>query len=203
MTIPTIEQLTEMYDNFFTADSGKWAFDERNRVAYEAVMTFMPEPMEILDIGCGNGHTLHYFQKRKNKAKLYGMDISGVAVGIAQEKLPDAEFFVTDLLAHTGRKKFEAIIVLGSMQLLLDPDAGLQKIKNLLKKDGIVYVELPDNLSYSKGKHEYRRLRIGSKQYEWHLTREEWEAKFLQAGFVIKKRYANTRPQWRFGWILE
>ena len=34
MTIPTIEQLTEMYDNFFTADSGKWAFDERDLIHF-------------------------------------------------------------------------------------------------------------------------------------------------------------------------
>lgn len=199
----TIDELIEMYNNYFASDKGKWASADRNRLAYDAVAFEIPEQAEILDIGCGNGHTLEYFKVRHSKAKLYGLDLSPVAIEIAQNKLPEAEFYATDLLEFTSRKKWQIILCMGSLEHLLDPDAGLAKIKSLLKKDGIVYMELPDNLSYSAGKHEYRQLRSGSRQYEWHLSREEWEAKFEAAGFVIRRSFTNARPQWRFGWILE
>lgn len=203
MSKPTIEELVAMYDDYFAVDKGKWVNDTRNRLAYEAVTSFIPEPVEVLDAGMGNGHTLAYFRTRHSTAKLYGLDLSQVAADIAREKLPEAEIYVGDLLSFTSRKKWEVIVSLGSIEHLLDPDAGLAKLNNLLKKDGIVYIELPDNLAYSKGAHEYRKLRTGSHQWEWHLSREEWEAKFLAAGFTIKKAYTRAQPQWRFGWVLE
>lgn len=203
MKEPTIDELTQMYDDYFETDKGKWANDDRNRLAYEAIVSFLPEPTEILDVGCGNGHTLKYFETRKIGAKLAGMDLSNKAITIAQDKLPNAEFYNADLLAFTSRKKWQVIVSLGSIEHLLDPDAGLQKLKSLLRKDGIIYLELPDNLSYSKGEHAYRQLQSGSRQWEWHLDRKEWESKFEAAGLEIVKSYANARPQYRFSWILK
>lgn len=198
----TDAELIKKYDEYYTTDKGKWAVVERDKLAYEAVKQFVPEPLEILDVGCGNGHTLEYFKKRHSPAKLYGIDLSQVAVDLCTQKLPDGVFDAVFLTEYSTRKKFQVIICLGSAEHFRELEENLKKMKSLLKKDGVCYVEIPNNLSYDKGEHTFRQLRGGSRQYEWHLSKEEWEAKFIEAGFEIKKFYRRNRPQWEFCWIL-
>lgn len=200
--MPTIEELTKKYDEFYQSDKGKWSVTFLDRLAYDAITTFA-QPEEVLDVGCGNGHTLDYFRQRHMPAKFYGLDISSAALELAKSKLPEAEFYLSDITQFTSRKRWQVIVSLETIECLIDPDAGLAKIKSLLKKGGIAYIAVPDNLVYSRGEHNLRPVAIGDKRYEWHLTRKEWETKLIDAGFTIRKAYTNVRPAWRFSWFLE
>lgn len=196
-------ELIKQYDAYYSRDKGKWSIPERDKLAYEAVSEFIPEPAEVLDVGCGNGHTLAYFKEQGCPAKLYGIDISQVAIDIAEAKLPEANLTAEFLTEFNPRKKFQVIVCLGSAEHFTDLQANLKKMKSLLKKEGICYMETPNNLSYDAGKHDYRQLRSGSRQYEWHLDKGEWEAQFAEAGFEVKQFYRRDKPQWEFGWVLE
>lgn len=198
----TDAELIKKYDDYYTRDKGKWSIVERDQLAYDTVIEYVAEPTEILDVGCGNGHTLEYFQKRHAAAKMYGIDLSQVAIDIAKAKVVDGKLEAAFLAEYTPRRKFQVIVCLGSAEHFTQLEDDLKKMKSLLKKDGVCYVEIPNNLSYDEGEHTFRQLRGGSRQYEWHLSKEEWEAKFTEAGFEIKKFYRRERPQWEFCWVL-
>lgn len=197
------EKLIKMYDQYYTKDSRKWSNSERNRLAFETTSHYCPEPAEILDIGCGIGHTLAYYQTRHCKAKMYGIDLSPVAIELAKQQVADGNFQATFIGDYSSRKKFEVILCMGSAEHFENLVPDLKKLKSLLKKDGIAYIEVPNNLLYSKGEHAFRQLRTGSRQWEWHLSKTEWEDRFAEAGLAIKKFYRRNRPQWEFCWILE
>lgn len=198
----TDAELIKKYDDYYTRDKGKWSIVERDQLAYDTVAEYIPEPTEILDVGCGNGHTLEYFQQRHAAPKMYGIDLSQVAIDIAKAKVVDGKLEAAFLAEYTPRRKFQVIVCLGSAEHFTQLEDDLKKMKSLLKKDGVCYVEIPNNLSYDEGEHTFRQLRGGSRQYEWHLSKEEWEAKFIEAGFEIKRFYKRDKPQWEFCWVL-
>jgi len=198
----TNAELIKKYDEYYTKNKDKWSSDDRNRLAYDTVAEYIPEPTEILDVGCGNGHTLEYFQKRHAAAKMYGIDLSQVAIDIAKAKVVDGKLEATFLAEYTPRRKFQVIVCLGSAEHFTDLEGDLKKMKSLLKKGGVCYVEIPNNLAYDDGEHTFRQLGCGSRQFEWHLSKEEWEAKLIEAGFEIVKFYRRNKPQWEFCWVL-
>jgi len=198
----TDAELIKKYDEYYAKDKSKWAIEERDRLAFETIVEYVPEPKEILDVGMGNGHTIYYFSKRLPHTKFYGIDLSTVAVELAQKKVPDAQLEVAFLTEYKTRKKFDVIICLGTAEHFRELEENLACMKSLLRKDGICYVEIPNNLAYDKGEHIFRQLRGGSRQYEWHLPKEAWEKLFTQTGFEIIKFYKRDKAQWEFTWIL-
>lgn len=199
----TDAELIKQYDARYASDKGKWAIPERDQLAFDTVMEYVPEPLEILDVGCGQGHTMEYFQKHGCEAAMYGIDLSQVAIDLAKKNVKNGQFEAEFLTEYRTRKKFEVIICLGTAEHFRELDENLKRMKSLLKKDGVVYMEIPNNLKYSPGKHEFRQLQSGSRQYEHHLSQSEWEQKFKDAGFVIVNFYNRNRPAWQFCWVLK
>jgi hypothetical protein len=66
--------------------------------------------------------------------------------------------------------------------------------------DGVVYMEVPNNLTYSNSKGEgfYEQ----GVQREWHLTRETWEKFITEAGFKIVRYASRPGAFWELIWIL-
>lgn len=201
----TPEELKKEYDNYYLKNPHKWggnSGDIRDRLAAEAILRFIDTPTEILDIGCGNGHTLAYLEKRFKDSPLYGLDLSGEALKLAGQRVPKANLTEATLLDYKPKKKFQVIVSLGVLEHFENIHENLEKIKSLMKKESLFYVELPNNLVYSKGDHSYRRLETGSKQVEWHLDRKEWEKHFKEAEFEVMKFIGNPQPQWGMSWVL-
>jgi len=68
----------------------------------------------MLDIGCGSGHTIEKFSSSWPETKMYGIDLSSIAVGIAQKRVPNARFSVSSLENLSFREKFEVVTASGS-----------------------------------------------------------------------------------------
>lgn len=199
----TDAELIAKYDEYYTKNKDKWSSDDRNRLAYDTLVSYVPIMDEVLDVGCGNGHTLDYFRQRQGRAQLYGIDLSQVAIDLCAEKMPDGDFQAVFLAEYDPQKQFQLIVCLGSAEHFTDLEGDLKKMKSLLKRGGFCYVEIPNNLAYDDGEHTFRQLNYGSRQFEWHLSKEEWEAKLVEAGFEIVKFYHRNKPQWEFCWVLK
>lgn len=198
----TDAELIAKYDEYYTKNKDKWSSVDRNKLAYDTLISYVPEMIEVLDVGCGNGHTLDYFRQHQTQIKLYGIDLSQVAVDLCAEKMPEGNFQAAFLAEYDPQKKFQVIVCLGSAEHFTDLEGDLKKMKSLLQDGGVCYMEIPNNLAYDDGEHNFRQLDYGSRQYEWHFDKEEWEAKFVEAGFEIKKFYRRNKPQWEFCWVL-
>lgn len=192
----------KFYNDKYTKNPKSWAMQARDDFICKTVEPFAPFK-KIIDLGCGNGHTLEALGKAFPQAQLYGVDYSKVALEIAQTVNPKAVFWNEDILTLGTRMKFDLVVNLGSLEHIEDVGAGLDRFKSLISANGIGYFEAPNNLSYSPGEHNFRRLKVGSKQVEWHFDRKEWETLFEKHDLEILKSYKGLRPSWEFIWILK
>jgi SAM-dependent methyltransferase len=194
------------YDKYFKDNPTKWANKtglRRDRLAAGIITEYINKPKRIVDVGCGNGHTLKHFGRVYPEAKLYGLDISPVACKLASLNVRRATIatgFVEDFeLGFT----FDLILCMGVAEHFQDIELGLRAMKRLLSKKGALYLEVPNNLNYSVGEAGYRRLSVGSRQMEWHLSRLVWEDIIRLCGFEIIRAEKGDHPAWEFVWMLK
>jgi SAM-dependent methyltransferase len=205
----TEQELIEKYDAYYKADPNKWAHGQRNGFAFTSSSRSLggQPPKNCLDLGCGVGHTLEFFQERWPGVDYFGMDFSPEAIRLASSRVRNAKFhcgFLGD--SNPFAEPFELILMLGVMEHLEDLELGLKQVKALLAPGGICYTEIPNCIGYhtTKDKTEgFRQLNVGNHQYEWHLFRPTWDAKLQEAGFEIVERLAGPSIYTEFCYILK
>lgn len=186
------------YDKIYKGKPDKWDLEFRDKFAYETV-TAHTNPRSILDIGCGNGHTLEYFGERAN-ADLHGIDISGWAVMLARERVPQARIVQGDFM-KTNLPYTDVALCLGTAEHFFF-------LADFLDRLGAsclyAYLEVPDCLYSSPDKEEgFRKTNNKVGQQEWHLKRETWEGHIKDAGFKIIAAKEGPTSTTRFVWLLQ
>ena len=95
------------------------------------------KPGKLLDVGCGHGWLLSALN---NKWKKFGIDISKYA---AKNASKFGEIFVGDIKNYK-ENQFDVITALHVIEHHKKPEEFIKKIKNILKKNGILILETPD-----------------------------------------------------------
>ena len=186
------------YDEIFAAHPGKWSSAQRDEYAFNALNKHIGEPAALLDIGCGNGHTLKYFSHRWKNTAYYGIDLSRVGIDLARKAVPSGTFEVASLLTYFPGRKFPVVVCMGVMEHFKNLPAHLQRIRGLLEPDGVVYVEAPNSL----GGGTEEGYRPHGTQEEWHLKRTSWEKILTEAGLNILKAITGPGAYMEFIWLL-
>lgn len=190
----------ELYNKIYTADPHKWAAEWRNMGAFTTIAAHTNEPAMLLDVGCGNGHTIEYFNKRWKNTEYYGLDLSDVAVDLARKRVPDA-MFACGTFEDAQLPYCDVVIIMGVLEHFEDLDGALQ---NLKISGDLIYVECPNCLSYSNNKTEgFRTTHEGAGQIEWHLRRSTWEQHITDAGFEIVEFIVGFNAPTEFIWALK
>jgi len=84
--MPCKQSLIEEYDRFYLHNPRIWIDDTRNQFAFSALSGYLKQaPASVLDVGCGNGHTIKYFSERWQDTRFTGLDLSPVAIKIAKK----------------------------------------------------------------------------------------------------------------------
>ncbi len=191
-----MENPSDFYDAIYTGDPAKWSKGGRDEIAYWVLKDI--EPKSVLDYGCGNGHALEYLKREWSGAKYTGIDISPVALKLAQAKVPDGEFY-----EKISNQKWDLITIMGVAEHFENPTWTLYEIAKHLTPGGHIYLEVPNNLSYSPDPNEGWRADFGSKQWEWHWKRTTWENAIREAELKIVQSIRGPSPMWEFIWVLE
>jgi trans-aconitate methyltransferase len=193
--------LVQQYDAIYTARPDKWTSGDRDRWAMNVINDYLhKEPGSAIDIGCGNGHTLRLLSHYWKNTSLHGIDLSPVAITIASEEVPNAILLAVPLLEYWPPHKFDVVLSMGVSEHFEDLPAHMGKLRELVAEDGILYMEVPNNLSYSSTREE--GFRGMGPQTEWHLKRSSWEKIITEAGFKIQRYVARPGAYWEFIWIL-
>jgi SAM-dependent methyltransferase len=103
----------------------------------------------ILDIGCASGRLL-YLLARRGFPNVLGLDPSAGCVDTAR-RLYDVEV----LQGHLGQfptlpYTFDVVILVGVLEHIRDVSAAMTRIRSLTTPRGLVYVEVPDALEFSR-----------------------------------------------------
>jgi len=189
------------YDERYKRKPNSWIDHWRDSFALFVVSKYMGKVSKsVLDYGCGNGHTLAFLRDFMPGNSYAGLDISNVALKLARHRVKDALFF-TELPEDV---KYDIILIMGTAEHFEDPVKTLSEIGEYLKDDGIVYLEVPNCLSYSESNEEgFRKTNEGSDQDEWHLKRSSWEKIIVDAGYNIFENIKGPSPTYEFIWILK
>lgn len=157
----------------------------------------------ILDVACGTGGWLAICAERG--AKVSGIDISGRAIEICRQLIPEGEF-------HTGLaetlpfpdNQFDWVTCLGSLEHFLDQKAALREMERVAKPNGQFLILVPNAgfLTYRLG------LYRGTHQQtvrETIRSLEEWNEMFGECGIEVRERWKDLhvlswtwiiRPPW-------
>lgn len=88
----------------------------------------------VLDVGCGNGLLLFFFNKKHIVSDLHGLDISHKAVEIAKHNLPHGNFYVKDISKEAANVKADLVLCCDVLEHIEDYKAALANIKKMAAK---------------------------------------------------------------------
>lgn len=100
--------------------------------------------IQILDLGCGQGHITEKMRLAIQGAECTGLDYSVSAIEYAHENFPQIDFAVADAYESPYAKEFFDVVVCNNLwEHVPDPLVLLSKIKQLLKPAGYLIVSTP------------------------------------------------------------
>lgn len=121
--------------------------NERTQPAYDLANRIPTEnPERILDIGCGPGNSTDILAGRWPKAEVTGIDSSASMIEKARNDHPALRWIEKDAgkdLSDLGT--FDIVFSNAALQWIPDHDRLIPHIFSLLKKDGILAVQVPNN----------------------------------------------------------
>lgn len=100
------------------------------------------DSVNLLDIGCFTGEFI--FLASKENIDVYGIELQKDAVKIANKKLP-GKVIARDIEHNPFKKRFDIITMFGLIEHVEKPDKLIKNVSKLLKADGIIVIQTPNN----------------------------------------------------------
>lgn len=149
--------------------------NERTQPAIDLVNRItVKKPKKIIDIGCGPGNSTKVLKDRFPNAYILGVDSSPNMIEKAKETQENIEFTICDIEKDiaTLPNDFDIVFSNACIQWISNHHKLLKNLMGLLKKDGILAIQMPMN--YEEPIH---RL-IGEV-----TTNNKWKSKFNDPRF--------------------
>ncbi len=124
---------------FFGEESGYFA-EYKVRIVKD---TSSENPKNILEYGCGIGLNIGFFTKYFPHSLINGCDISEKSLEVAAERNKEVDFFLINESSLKDRKEKYDLIFVSCVFHHIAPELrkdSIRNIKNLLKKNGQVYI---------------------------------------------------------------
>lgn len=116
----------------------------------------LKEGIDVLDVGCGEGHGLNLMAKAFPESRFYGYDISKEGTRAARAeakkmKLANVHFKIADAARLEDRNRFDLIIAFDTIHDQAKPAKVLKGISRALRKDGTFLMQ---DIAASSNLHE-------------------------------------------------
>lgn len=158
--LPSPEVLAELYNSveYFdthmdydfnsiseTEISKKIEFNQKLHLSN--IQKYIKEGQKLLEIGSGGGFAIKALQNCN--LKVTGVETSTIAKEFAKEVL-GVNVINSSFEDFQTEEKYDIIMLNHVLEHFLDPRAAMDKLSKLLKKDGILYVRVPDHDSFDR-----------------------------------------------------
>ena len=127
------------------------------------VVKYLPNGLErVLEVGCGQGHTLDWLKNEHGCLWVAGIEIEHQAASIARDKVDELyEGNIEDMLLPIEEGSLDAVLCPDVLEHLVDPWGVVVKLSRLVKRGGYFIVSVPN---------------VGHFKVLWPLiTRGKWE----------------------------
>ena len=158
---PSPEEIEEFYSKEFydsypnfndsaleVQQKDKEWLDDRRQEIVESISSLLGRPLEgleVLDIGCGWGENLFYFNEKGMAC--YGFDPAPEAVEYAQKRGLNVLTSGMDKM-NVFDKKFDVVTLFNVLEHLSDPVETIREIKSeLLKPGGVLIIDVPNEFN--------------------------------------------------------
>ncbi|MFH1586457.1 MAG: class I SAM-dependent methyltransferase [Candidatus Diapherotrites archaeon] len=101
--------------------------------------------ISVFDIGCGDGGLLEEVKKRGCLG--VGVELSHLRCKKARKH---GKIYEGDFLEQDIKEKFDVVIASGVLEHMPAPNAALQKIKKLMKKDAVLVIMVPNDEAWER-----------------------------------------------------
>jgi 2-polyprenyl-3-methyl-5-hydroxy-6-metoxy-1,4-benzoquinol methylase len=157
--------------------------------AYWRLAALRPLGSRILDIGCGGGWKLNLY--KEFGWKTYGFDISSEAIGIAKSKGHDVVVAEIENVSYPD-KYFDAIQISHVIEHLPNPVFTIKKAFSLLKEEGLLLLETPNNSSLLSKVFKPDFWQIDSPRHFQIFNIKSLTFLLVDCGFIIDKLITNN-----------
>lgn len=165
------------------------------------IKLIQPKPnTKILDVSCGEGILLREIVKLNKGIETFGLDISNMAIGIANKNSPKSKIILADgQRIPFVNNFFEYVTCLGSLEHYLDPDLGLRELLRVAKKEAKFCIVLPNSFSIDLILEVLKTGKRPSDDFqiiEMTATKNEWINLLCKNGLDVESiRASNLWPE--------
>jgi SAM-dependent methyltransferase len=187
------QELKIKYNKIANQLFNEW--NERNSIYFDRLEYFaklMPEGSKLLDIGCGFGRDVFYFQQKGITS--CGIDISDEMVRIGKEKYGNIDIFVEDFFninSIYNSNEFYGIWIRGVTfhysKLRLNP--FFKSLNNILKQEGFLYLQV----SNKKGNYKKNISNTSEKAQYYFYSMNQLLVTLNNVGFVLYEDLSNNK----------
>jgi 2-polyprenyl-3-methyl-5-hydroxy-6-metoxy-1,4-benzoquinol methylase len=159
---------------------------------YKQVMKFFKKPGRVLDIGCGLGEVLSIFND--NGWDCTGVDFNPFAIDYAYKHF-QLEIISENIFDFKAESEFDLIMMWGVLEHVYNPFKLLKKVNKMLKKGGLLVIEVPSSDSllvrYCEltGQEAYRTFEAG--RHLMLFSHNSIIEMFRKSGFIAEKLINN------------
>lgn len=207
------KKATDFYEKrYSTGYMDEWPVEKKWRVFDIIKNLNLPETGEALDFGCGNGVFTRIIQQALPHWRIYGCDISQVAIENARKRFPGCNFFLLGDESYKD-KKFDFLFSHHTLEHVLDIVRTCDEMVLYLKDSSSMLHILPCG---NKGSFEYKLCLLikdgidygrGGRFYfedEGHLRRlttEQLNDLFKKSSFNLSKDFYSNQYYGAIDWI--
>jgi len=119
-----------------------WSLDKKRKIIEVIQYLQLPSTGEALDFGCGNGVLTDLVRQALPSWRLYGTDISNIAVSNAVKNYPDCVFFERNTIEYEN-KKFDLIFTNHVFEHVYNLHEIIAQIDSYLKPESYMLHILP------------------------------------------------------------
>jgi 2-polyprenyl-3-methyl-5-hydroxy-6-metoxy-1,4-benzoquinol methylase len=171
-----------------------------SRFIHDELLSRLPPPARILDVGCGAGDFMAAAQSAGYQVE--GIDISRTSAEICQSR--GLRCVADDLLTHRFAHQFDIVVMWDVVAHLRAPGAFLSRARELLAKGGFVVVKTPvlGDLSVRLANRFPRAAGalLGAPSHNQYFDRESLSALLSRTGFDPEWiRAGNARSRGKGG----
>jgi len=219
------EKILQLYDKNEAVDfyqeryahgyMDEWHIEKKQRI-FELIRSLeLPDAGEAIDFGCGNGVLTNVIkQALPDRWKVYGTDISAIAVENAKMRYPECIFFVAGDRGYLG-KKFDFLFTHHVLEHVYNLSQVIDEIDNLVKDRTAILHILPCG---NEGSFEHsicllRKDGIDPKfenrfffEDEGHVRRlntDQLSKLYRERGFILSKEYYSNQYFGAIDWITQ
>jgi ubiquinone/menaquinone biosynthesis C-methylase UbiE len=127
----------------------------------------LKQGVDVLDVGCGEGHAVNLMAKAFPNSRFWGYDLSKAGLRAARDeakkmRLKNAQFKVVDAAKMVDRNKYDLITAFDTIHDQAKPDKVLKAINRALRKGGTFLMQ---DVAASSNLHENLENPLGPAIY--------------------------------------